>query len=378
MPPPRIISFEQALQETAQTKRHLLLGNGFSIALFPDRFHYGSLLDQADFTGFPEARQAFDELGTTDFEIVIQALRQAVALLPLYSGDAAGLAKMREHADVLKELLVRAIAGRHPERPSDISDEQYAACRAFLAHFIGDSRNLKPGGKDLRGDVYTLNYDLLLYWTLLHDQVVRWNAEDPLASIVETTEALQHDDGFRAPDDDPEAPYVTWDGEEAHKQCIFFLHGGLHLYDYGYELQKKCWERAGGIPLVDQIRAALNDGKFPLFVSEGDSRGKFERIRHSGYLHKGLRSFAQNCRTKSAALFIYGHSLAANDDHVLRQVAHGKIEQLYVSLYGAPGSDENMAKIARAQALTAARTAQFPLNVAFFDSDLANVWGANG
>jgi hypothetical protein len=378
MPSTRIISFKQALQETAQTKRHLLLGNGFSIALFPDRFHYGSLLDEADFTNFPEARKAFDKLGTTDFEVVIQALRQAVALLPLYSGDEAGAVKMQEHAEALKELLVRAIAGRHPERPSDITDDQYAACRAFLAHFIGDNRNLKPSGKDFRGDIYTLNYDLLLYWTLLHDQIIRWNADDPLASVLEETEALQHDDGFRAPDDDPVAPYVTWDGEEAHKQCIFFLHGGLHLYDYGYELQKKCWERSGGIPLVDQIRSALNEGKFPLFVSEGNSRGKFERIRHSAYLHRGLRSFAQNCRTKSAALFVYGHSLDPNDDHVLRQIAHGKIEQLYVSLYGAPNTDENKAKIARAQRLANARSAQFPLNIAFFDSAQANAWELSG
>jgi hypothetical protein len=378
MSPPRIITFEQALQETAQAKRHLLLGNGFSIALFPGRFHYGSLLEEADFAGFPEARRAFDVLGSTDFEVVIQALRQAIALLPLYSGDVAGVAKMREDADALKELLVRAIAGRHPERPSDITDDQYAACRGFLAHFVGESRNLKPGGKDLRGDIYTLNYDLLLYWTLLHDQVIRWNAEDPLASVVEETEALQHDDGFRAPADDPAAPYVTWDGEEAHKQCIFFLHGGLHLYDYGYELQKKCWERSGGIPLVDQIRSALEDAKFPLFVSEGNSSGKFERIRHSGYLHKGLRSFAQNCRTKSASLFVYGHSLAPNDDHVLRQIAYGKIEQLYVSLYGAADTEENKEKIARALQLANARSTQFPLNIAFFDSARANVWGADG
>jgi hypothetical protein len=71
--------------------------------------------------------------------------------------------------------------------------------------------------------------------------------------------------------------------KETHHQTIYFLHGGLHIYDYGHELQKKCWERSGGIPLVDQIRASLNEGRFPLFVSEGSSQGKFERIRHSAY-----------------------------------------------------------------------------------------------
>jgi hypothetical protein len=178
-------------------------------------------------------------LGTTDFEVVIQALRQAVSLLPLYSTDHNALDHMAQHAETLKELLVQAIAGRHPERPSDISEKQYLSCRQFLANFAGESRNLKPnGGKDLRAHIFTLNYDLLLYWTLLHDQVTDWNAADPLSSVIETTEALQHDDGFRAPDDDPAAAYVTWDGEENHYQNVYFLHGAVHLYDYGYELQK--------------------------------------------------------------------------------------------------------------------------------------------
>ena len=70
------ISFTKALNLTSDTKRHLLLGNGFSIALFWDRFSYVSLLENADFTHFPEARKAFDLLGTTDFEVVIHALRQ--------------------------------------------------------------------------------------------------------------------------------------------------------------------------------------------------------------------------------------------------------------------------------------------------------------
>jgi len=321
---PRIISFAESLAETSAIKRHLLLGNGYSIALFPDRFRYVSLLEQADFTSIPEARQAFDLLQTTDFEVVVRALKDSVALLPLYSGDRIAQAKMIQHAEALKEILVRAIAGRHPDRPSDISEEQYKACRAFLANFVGESRVLMVGGKskDLRANIYSLNYDLLLYWTLLYDQVVNWNAADPLNSIMEQTEELEHDDGFRAPDGDLEAPYVTWDAEgiASDNQNIHFLHGALHLFDFGAELQKRCWERAGGVPLIDQIREALGEGKFPLFVSEGSSAGKLERIRHSGYLQRSLKSFAVNCRMQSAAFFIFGHSLAKNDDHIIRKI----------------------------------------------------------
>lgn len=375
MPVP-VISFAEALEQSADGKRHLLLGNGFSIALFPDRFRYGSLLDEANFEGSPEARQAFDELGTTDFEVVIKALRDAVTVVPLYSDDAALTVRMDDHARALKNILVGAIAGRHPERPSDVEEEQYKSCRAFLANFVGDSRGKAAnGGNELQGKIYTVNYDLLLYWTLLHDDVIQWNAADPLASVLEQTEPLFHDDGFRAPEGDPDAPYVTWEAEGAHKQCIYFLHGGLHLFDSGPDLQKKCWERAGGVPLVDQIRAALDDSKFPLFVSEGDSPSKLTRIRHSGYLQRSLKSFAEICRKQGASLFVFGHSLASSDEHVLHKIETGKIGCLFVSLLGDPASDANKVTVARAQRMVEARPENFPLDVQFFDASSAQVWG---
>ena len=368
----QVISFEEALSRTAGVKRHLLLGNGFSIALFPKRFSYASLLESTDFSAHPEAREAFKLLGTTDFEVVINALRQAVILAPIYGESSSAKAKMSSHADALKELLVQAIAGKHPERPADIADYQYGACRRFLAHFVGDSRGGKP---DLRGDVYTLNYDLLLYWTLLHDEIVSIDPKRPLRIAIEVTESLAHDDGFRAPEDNPDAEYVTWDGEASHKQNVHFLHGGLHLFDHGFQLQKKCWERSGGQPLIDQIRSALDSARFPLFVSEGQSKGKLERIRHSGYLHKGLRSFRGNCDQPKPALFIFGHSLAENDAHILRQIEKGKIGQVFISLYGEPESPSNQAIMARAELMRSRRLDRAPMQVYFYDSASTQVWG---
>lgn len=366
------ITFEEALGRSEEQKRHLLLGNGFSIALFAERFRYDSLLENADFSQSPAARQAFDALATTDFEVVIQALRQMQTLAPIYGVGACERERIARDADALKELLVQAIAGRHPERPSEITEAQYAACRQFLAHFGGLHRSGRP---DRRGNIYTLNYDLLLYWTLLHDQILRWDAEHPLAAIFEPTEELRHDDGFRAPPDDWDAPHVTWDGEANHSQSVFFLHGALHLFDHGFELQKICWERTGGQPLIDQVREALDGGKFPLFVSEGTSASKLQRIRHSGYLHKGLRSFSEVCRNANAALFIFGHSLAEKDAHILDHIVRGKVPVIYVSVFGDERSDLNRQLAANAAELTRRRAEQFPLEVVFYDAASANLWG---
>ncbi|QBX36294.1 DUF4917 family protein [Brevundimonas sp. S30B] len=365
------ISFQEALRRSENQKRHLLLGNGFSIALFADRFRYASLLESTDFSHNHAARQAFDALGTTDFEVVIQALRQMVTLGSLYGLDERQATQIANDAEALKELLVQAIAGRHPDRPSEINEGQYASCRRFLAHFGGEGRRGRP---DRRGHIYTLNYDLLLYWTLLHDHVLRWDEANPLAAVFEPTEVIRHDDGFRAPPDDWDAPYVTWDGEANHSQCVFFLHGALHLFDHGFDLQKICWERAGGRPLVDQVREALDGGQFPLFVSEGSSASKLNRIRHSGYLHKGLRSFSEICRKEGSALFVFGHSLAANDVHILDHIVRGRVPVVYVSMFGNEDTEENRALAANAEQLVRSRGEQFPLEVVFYDAASAHVW----
>jgi Domain of unknown function (DUF4917) len=124
-----------------------------------------------------------------------------------------------------------------------------------------------------------------------------------------------------------------------------------------------------------QIRAALDESKFPLFVSEGDSNSKLTRIRHSGYLQRSLKSLAGVCRSPSASLFIFGHSLAANDEHVIRQIERGKCGRLFVSLYGNPATEANRAIHARAQRIAGARHEKHPLEIEFFDAASARVWG---
>lgn len=45
-------------------------------------------------------------------------------------------------------------------------------------------------------------------------------------------------------------------------QRVFYLHGGLHLYDSGTEFAKITYSRTE-IPLVDQIRETLAEGRYP-------------------------------------------------------------------------------------------------------------------
>lgn len=340
---PAMMSFDQAIQKSEQyTKRHVLLGNGFSIACRPNIFIYGRLFERADFSALsPAVRNAFEALDTQDFERVIRALRDSSRLVNLYDGIPGDVAeRMRQDADGLKSVLVNTIASSHPEMPSDISDDEYAACRHFLSHF---------------DTVYTLNYDLLLYWAQMH---------------VEEGEEPNSDDGFRKPEYDFEADYVTWEPYQSHEQNMWFLHGALHVFDAGNEVQKYTWINTG-IRLIEQIRDALQREYFPLFVAEGTSREKQARIRHSDYLAKAYRSFSEI----GGCLFVYGHSLAENDEHFLQRIEKGKIQHLFVGLYGDHESEDNKRIIKRAELMATSRSYKRPLDVSFYDSASAHVWG---
>jgi len=336
------MTFDQAIRESDRyTKRHVLLGNGFSIACRPNIFVYGRLFEQADFSELsPAARNACEALGTQDFEHVIHALRDASRLISLYSSAKGNVAElMRQDADGLKDVLVNTIASSHPEMPKDISEDEYAACRRFLSYF---------------DTIYTLNYDLLLYWAQMHTE----DGEDP-----------NSDDGFRKPEYDLEANYVTWESHQSHDQNMWFLHGALHVFDAGNEVQKYTWINTG-IRLIEQIRDALQRDYFPLFVAEGTSQEKQARIRHSDYLAKAYRSFSEI----GGSLFVYGHSLASNDEHFLKRIEKGKIQHLFVGIYGDPESKDNKRIIQRANRMAVTRGNKRPLKISFYDSESAHVW----
>jgi Domain of unknown function (DUF4917) len=152
----------------------------------------------------------------------------------------------------------------------------------------------------------------------------------------------------------------------------------LHLFDRGTEITKYTWSKTD-TPIVDQIRAALDEDRFPLFVAEGSSDSKLQRILHNAYLHKALRSFESCCGPAGNTILVFGHSLADNDAHVLRCIAAGGASNLLVSLYGDPDAPENRTAIRNAEALATIRTRRrgkrFPLTVTFYDAASARVWG---
>jgi len=345
---PDLMSFGDAFDTLAGVKApHLLLGNGFSIAVKPDIFSYNSLYEKADFSNAPEIKEIFAALNTKDFEKVIQYLVIAARVVRIYDPNNQPLIdKLLRHAELVKSSLVQTVAQHHPDRPYALTDDQYKSCRSFLYQF---------------GHKFTLNYDVLLYWALMNEDVDDLN--------------LAPDDGFRNPDEDYPL-YVTW--QQGNKATVNYLHGALHLFDKETDIIKYTWSKTA-VPIVEQIRIALDDEKYPLFVAEGSSASKWRKIMHNAYLHKAFRSFESCTAPAQNSLVIFGHSLAENDDHILRCISKGRMRKIAVGIYGAASPDEIGQVEARANYLQAERLRMQgpgqPLEVLFFDTRSAQVWG---
>ncbi|MBL7717686.1 MAG: DUF4917 family protein [Flavipsychrobacter sp.] len=355
-----LISFEDAItMSTNYTKRHLLLGNGFSIACIPSIFTYGSLFSRADFSKMPEIEKVFRSLKTEDFEMVIDGLENSSKIISAYDASLNKLADtLHEHSQALKEKLIETVAYNHPAFPSIIENDKYRACIKFLKNFI-------DGG----GNIYTLNYDLLLYWSLM------FGMNDKL---IDTTPS----DGFGRDTDYQDGEvfvndYITWQGDsKAHGQNIHYLHGALHIYDHGHEVQKFTWTDTHK-PLINQAKEALESSRFPLFVAEGQSKKKMEKIIHCGYLFHSYKSFSSvmkvGNKTTKYALFTYGVSFSENDAHIINKIPQGKVAHLFVSIFGNPDTEKNKAIIASAEMLKRKRRSG-DLEITYYDASSANVW----
>lgn len=344
-----------------QKKKPLLLvGNGFSIAWSQDVFRYQAILEQADETeafavASEYARSVFDELDTKDFEAVAKALSTASQISKHYRcEDNATIEKMSADIEHIQNILVETISKHHPDSYTAISDQQYDACKTFLGNF---------------GKIYTINYDLLLYWVInkfLEELPFKDRFEDPVAGTLESGEEYYEED------------YVKWSlGNEA-SASLFYLHGALHLYDAGYEVRKYSQRRAG-VSLKNQILESLGRGLYPLFVSGGDSKEKMEKINHSGYLSRCYRSL----QTSGGTAFCFGMSFKSNDHHILEAIANSTISKLYVSVLGHIEDQGNQELKRSMEKIKALREQQLQntkkrtgIEVEYFDAASASIWEA--
>jgi hypothetical protein len=354
-----LLSFDDVVQKSKSLKLHLVLGNGFSIAKFPQIFTYDALFSRADFTGNERLKRVFDKLKSHDFEAVMRHLLMLVKSGEEYNFGTAAIDEVKKDIESLKQVLIQTICNNHPDSPNDVDDASYAKCFAFLRHFLTRRQS----------HIYTLNYDLLLYWCIARIGL----SDEASARII--------NDGFSNPSNDTDADYVSWQGEsQAFFSNIRYPHGALHIFDAGDDIQKITFSRTNE-KLIDQTRQALDRGLFPLFVSEGSSKQKIEKIKHNAYLYTCFQQFCGDVRgfvrdadgEPDTAMVIYGHSLNSVDDHFWSKLMRGKIRDVYVSIYGGLESASGLAVQQNAQRLKKAAPAS-SVSFSFFDAASVDLW----
>lgn len=346
-----MLSFNEAMSvaEEGPGKTRILLGNGFSIGAH-ESFRYGTLYEQALGSGLSShVAELFDRYGTTNFEEVLRQLDEGHWIARHYCLQKSdpSLDMIQDHGRV-KRALVDSIARNHPEYPGSLQQGLLHGASRFLMQFE---------------DVFTTNYDLLLYW----------------ASLIDDLFSFEDGFGREADTDDSFCVFLPTGSNSGH---IYFLHGALHLYTKGGEVRKRVWNTTG-IPLIEQIRDALDEQEYPLIVSEGDSESKKKRIEASSYLSYCQRKF----EGIQGNLFIYGSSLSQQDAHILDWIATNTgLTRLFIGIYGDPKTDDCARIIGEAQNLirrreivldskrTGRRYSKKGLQVSFFASETADVW----
>lgn len=323
---PDVISFQDAIKATEGEDKALLIGNGFSAQYF----NYANLLAEAQLEEGSPIKALFDELGTVDFEAVIRALEDATIVERAY-GNAAHAAELEADAQRVREALVTAVNATHPAHRDDLVF-QYESAAAFLKHFAN-------------GQVFTLNYDLLLYWV---------NLEKGLLT-----------DGFGLGDYTEDGRFKGPFVEGAYCRT-FNLHGGLHLFQNEIGEVYKALNDGDGV-IANITHEIANKGRLPLYVAEGTSKSKLRKINSVEYLRHCYRTL----RETTAAVFVFGHSADPNDAHIYHAIFGSKAKHVYFGVFR-PSEEKVTALDAELAKYKKLEGDDVPYS--FFASETAHVW----
>ena len=151
--------------------------------------------------------------------------------------------------------------------------------------------------------VYSTNYDLLIYWAMMHNENgfkdYFWDVEFDIGNTD------------------------IWDD----CTCVLYLHGGLHLYRLptGLTLKRRASENNN---LLDLFGQPFYENAVPLFISEGSSAEKLSSIYRSDYLSFAFSKFSNH----EGPLVILGHSLSASDDHIVSAINRLGPQKIAISM----------------------------------------------
>lgn len=324
----------------------LLMGNGFSVAFDKDIFTYNALADFLISKSDPLINNLFNTIKTKNFELIMQQLKTTILLLQAFNAEKRIISDISEASSKLKNGLIKSIQEMHPEHVFKVAEEKSKRCANFLDLFIKS-----------KGNIYTTNYDLLLYWTLVRNNLS--NHIDGFGKELEN-------DNFLKNGEDPQwSNEVIW-GPNSKDQNVYYLHGALHIFNEKINIIKEQYDPNNY--LLENITQRIQDGTYPVFVTAGSSLEKLEQIRSNRYL-----SFCYDklCNI-DGSLVTFGFNFGEYDEHIidaLNKAHHSKSKMppklwsIYIGTY----SDSDVQHIRSIEH-------KFAAPIRIFDAKTAPVW----
>ncbi len=295
------------------------MGNGFSIAYDP-AFDYKQLLDRAKINFNKRIIPFFENLGS-DFEAVLRFYDVCLTAFPAYTNTSKLLTEVAEDHKIVQTGLIEAITNTHLPSSTKMNDVAKNTCKRFLNHFQ---------------NVFTTNYDLLLYWVDRHKSDQKKHEQDKQDDSL--------CDGFLSDQDVLNAKSVVFRHFLPDRRYMYHLHGALHIYtaEEG-SLEKGIRKRRAveGDNLISQITEGIVNKQLPLIVSEGDHGKKLHKIRNNIYLNTCFTRF----REQTTDLVSFGFSFKENDGHICDANHHETSEQVLVVLPNSSRSSKSLTSI---------------------------------
>lgn len=277
------ITFQAAIQKAKVQKQKLilLLGNGFSIDFDP-KFSQKKIIQSTQDQYPLEDKEIYTD--NENFEAGVQQISELKNLPP------------EKKQESLKKFI-EELSHIHPKDPDCITPIQFNQCAKFLSNFQS---------------IYTLNYDLLLYWVIMRKKL---------------TDKFK--DGFCKNRVPITGDFLTWYPYKEGKTNLRYLHGSLHLYLEPKNNRIAKHRYSNGKSLKEQFVEAIDKNEFPKVVSGGTSQEKLGVINKCNYLSCALESL----KSADGFLFIHGFNFNPNDEHIIDAIAHSQIEKLFISIH---------------------------------------------
>ncbi|HDZ4265886.1 TPA: DUF4917 family protein [Campylobacter jejuni] len=198
---------------------------------------------------------------------------------------------VEEYKIKLKEEFIKIIREKHPK----FLDEKSSTAIEFIEPY---------------GNIFTLNYDLLLYWLIME-----YNKQ------AKDDKRKKYCDGFLKKDSS-----LIFQEDYCDKN-FFFLHGALHLFEID---NKPIKIRNKDKAILEQIIEQIDNKNYPVCVLGGDSNKKLEQILKNKYLQFCLEQLKT---IECDNLVIFGTKLKENDEHIREAInSNHNIKNIFLGI----------------------------------------------